>query len=341
MKSKRTVLCIESSFDDTGIAILDFDFQTSVSLLSSSAELHSPYGGVVPEIAARDHIRNLPIMLKQLLSRENKALETVSCLGVTRGPGLPGCLLAGVSFARGVAQALSVPLYGLNHLYGHLFSPFFGLREKEIPFPFLGLVVTGGNTALYLVNGLQSIELLGETLDDSAGELFDKIAFKLNLGYPGGARLEEEAKKVQGRQVPREFILPIPMRESEDLNFSFSGLKTAALRLISRLGISCSSNALPWLASSLQQSVWESLWLKLIKAVNLTGAKHVAVSGGVAANQLLRDFLTHKSETEAITFHFPKARLCTDNAEMMAYLLLLYVGRGMEPEPFDIDANLV
>ena len=336
------VLAIESSFDDTGIAFLDEKSRVAFSAVSSSVELHAPYGGVVPEIAARDHMRNLPLMFREAIYRKNDLLENVTAIGVTRGPGLPGCLLAGVGFARGLKLALSVPLYGLNHLEGHLFSPFFGASLSELSFPFIGLVVTGGNTALYLVKDVGSTELLGWTLDDAAGELFDKIAFKLGLGYPGGKRIEEFASMVSEDAIPKELDLPVPMRDASDLCFSYSGLKTSALRLIRRLSITRDSSLLPHFCSSLSRSVWESLWLKIYDATQLTGIKVTAISGGVSANRLFRNYLTQKASATGISITFPEPRLCTDNAEMMAYLLLLKLQKGpFAEEEFDIDANLI
>ncbi len=334
------VLAVESSFDDTGIALVTEDFEVSSALLSSSVELHAHYGGVVPELAARDHLRNLPLLLREVQYDVPHVMRGIVSIGVTRGPGLPGCLLAGVSFCRGIACASSLPLYGLNHLYGHLFSPFFGKHVHEIPFPFLGLIVTGGNTVMYLANSLQDIRPIAETLDDAAGELFDKVAFRLGLGYPGGKRLEQEALKVASQDLPKDLMLPVPMRQSGDLNFSFSGLKTSALKLITRLNITSGSSDLPFFALSLQRSVWESLWLKLREAVLSFGVRTVSVSGGVSLNTLFRSYLAERCASLSVSLHFPMERLCMDNAEMMAYLLLLELEQGKEAEEFDIDSNL-
>ncbi len=335
------VLAIESSFDDTGLAVVENDFTVTFSLLSSSVNLHAPYGGIIPELASRDHLKNLPIALNKLIQQHKNILDNLDALGVTMGPGLPGCLLAGVNFARGIAYALSKPLYGLNHLEGHLFSPFFGTHLKEIPFPFIGLIITGGNTVLYLARNFNECVLLGQTLDDAVGELFDKVAFKLNLGYPGGKRLEEEAKKVIGSSVPKEFSLPVPMKHSGDLNFSFSGLKTAALKLIQRQDILRYPEKIPYLAYSLQVSAWESLWIKLTHALALTGVRVISISGGVSLNQFFRDYVTERALSKSLKVTFPKPNLCMDNAEMMAYLLILRMENNEPPQDFDIDANLI
>jgi len=334
------LLAVETSFDDTGLALVRGPGDIVFSALSSSVELQAPFGGVVPELAARDHLKNLPVMLVDLRTRNPKALRQVRALGVTRGPGLPGCLLAGVSFARGVALSLGVPLFGLSHLEGHVYSSFFGSRSRDIPYPFLALVVSGGNTVLYLVSRFGECRLLGQTLDDAAGELFDKIAVRLGLSYPGGAEMEKLAAKVSPDAVPPDFRLPVPMRESGDLNFSFSGLKTAALRLIERAGLDASSKAALIFARSLLTSVWESLWQKVLAASKATGTTVLTVSGGVSASTLLRDYFQERAGASGLELHFPAASLAMDNAEMMAYLLWLKLEAGAKAEPFDIEANL-
>jgi len=221
-----------------------------------------------------------------------------------------------------------------------MYSGFFGSRPEEIPYPFLALVVSGGNTVLYHSIRFGERTLLGQTLDDAAGELFDKIAVRLGLGYPGGVALEKLAAKAALDAVPPDFELPVPMRESGDLNFSFSGLKTAALRIIDAVGLDSKSEACPAFARSLLTSVWESLWQKVLAASAETGATAVAVTGGVAANQLLRDYLEARAGPAGLALHFPSRSLTMDNAEMMAYLLWLKLEAGMSAEPFDIDANL-
>lgn len=334
------LLAVETSFDDTGLSLVRGPGEVVFSALSSSVELQAPYGGVVPELAARDHVRNLPLMLADLRARWPEALSQVRALGVTRGPGLPGCLLAGVSFARGLAVSLNAPLFGLCHLEGHLYSAFFGTSADKIPYPFVALVVSGGNTVLYFVPHFGKHRLLGQTLDDAAGELFDKIAVRLGLGYPGGAELEALAASVPPNRIPADFRLPVPMRGSGDLNFSFSGLKTAALRLIERAALDAGVEALAVFARSLLTSVWESLWQKLLMASAETGARAIAVTGGVAANRLLREYLYERARSAGLELHFPAPALAMDNAEMMAYLLWLNLESKVQPEPFDIDANL-
>lgn len=340
MSAKKALLAVETSFDDTGLALLATDGEVVWSVLSSSVELHADYGGVVPEIAAREHLTNLPVLAAELRSAAPGGLGAVEAVGVTRGPGLPGCLLAGVAFARGLAAALEAGLYGLNHLEGHVYSPFFGEPLERIPFPFLGLVVSGGNTILYLVRGLGEMEVLGETLDDAAGELFDKVAQRLGLGYPGGAVLERLAGEFGGRRVSPELALPVPMLESGDLNFSFSGLKTAAVRMIPANeggGVEFRRE----FSASLLRSVWESIAAKVLAAAQATGVKLMSVSGGVSINGLFREHLQSRCGAAGLEVCFPESRLAMDNAEMMAYLLSLKRERGCPPATFDVEPGLV
>ncbi len=333
------LLAIETSFDDTGLALLADDGSLVASKLSSSVELHAEYGGVVPEIAAREHLTNLPAMLALMRDKHADALAGVSAIGVTKGPGLPGCLLAGVAFARGLAYALDAQLYGLSHLEGHLYSPFFARSLEEIPFPLLGLVVSGGNTVLYMVQRFGEREVVGETLDDAAGELFDKISQRLGYGYPGGAKLEELAREHGSRFIRQELELPVPMRDSGDLNFSFSGLKTAAVRMIESRRREMEGFDAEF-AASLMRSVWESIWLKVERAVSEYGINVISVSGGVAVNGLFRDYLSERGNERGLDFRFPAPHLAMDNAEMMAYLLWLKLSARESPVPFDVESRL-
>jgi N6-L-threonylcarbamoyladenine synthase len=334
------LLAVETSFDDTGLAMLDDSCRTAFAALSSSVELHVPYGGVVPELAARQHLTNLPMMMADLRGKYPQELGQVKAIGVTRGPGLPGCLLAGIAYARGAAMALGAEIYGLSHLEGHAYSPFFGKAPADIPFPMLALVVSGGNTVLYHIERFGEMRVLGETVDDAAGELFDKISQKLGYGYPGGARLEKLAREYGAHPISRELALPVPMRESGDLNFSFSGLKTAAVRKIDALRATYKDFDQEF-AASLMRSVWDSVWLKVHAAAEGTGARDVSVSGGVAMNGLLRDYMHARAEGAGLRVHFPEPRLAMDNAEMMAYLLWLMRRLYIRPTAFDAEPGLV
>jgi len=343
---------IETSFDETGIALCTAEGNIAHSLLASQIERHKPYGGCVPELAARTHLSDLPQMWQQLPA---ELVAKITHLGVTSGPGLPGCLLAGVNFARGVARALKVPLYGLNHLSGHVFSPFMpaaddggpGLAPGEIPYPHLALLISGGHTELFLVRSLTELELLGQTRDDAVGELLDKVSAMLGYGYPGGAVLEQVTRRYSGitadARYEGKFSLPLPMRDSDDLNFSYSGLKTAVLRTIR--GGNLAGDAVitqedhPALLAALFASVAESLWIKVAAALGQHSLELVTLSGGVAVNGFIRAKFAAEAARLGVGLRFPQPRHCLDNAEMLAWLLRLYVMAGLEPEPFDADSN--
>jgi N6-L-threonylcarbamoyladenine synthase len=341
----------ETSFDEAGIAACDEHGQMLYSALSSQVKLHAPYGGCVPELAARTHLSDLPQLwrtMPQLVSSQLKYL------GVTAGPGLPGCLLAGINFARGAARALKLPLYGLNHLCGHIFSPFIPPAASAgehgplsaIPYPHLALLVSGGHTELYLVKSLTDIELLGQTLDDAVGELLDKLSAMLGYGYPGGARLEQIALTYQAidaaAQYTGSYRLPVPMRDSGDLNFSYSGLKTAAARIIKRDAQGVPELPEPEHASLLAavfSVVAQSLWIKVKAALALHNVSLLTVSGGVAINGFIRGKFKHEARLLGVDVRFPAPRHCLDNAEMMAWLLKLSVDAGLAPQAFDADSN--
>jgi len=338
---------IDTSFDETAIAICDGQGRMAAALLSSQVELHAPYGGCVPELAARTHLSDLPQLWRKL---PVELVDQLTHIGVTAGPGLPGCLLAGVNFARGVARALKLPLYGLNHLSGHIFSPFIpekGAPVKPIPFPHVALLISGGHTELFLVKGFSDITLLGQTLDDAVGELLDKVSTMLGYGYPGGAVLEQIALCYPGIEdggsYAGEYQLPVPMRDSGDLNFSYSGLKTAAMRLI-RCGNLAAEQVIPVkehpsLLTALFNVVAESLWIKAKAAVAEHGVELLTVSGGVAINSIIRCRFAAGAQQLGIDVRFPAARHCLDNAEMMAWLTKLTVDAGIDPAPFDADSN--
>ncbi len=344
---------IETSFDETGIAICDAQGRLQASLLASQIERHKPYGGCVPELAARTHLSDLPQLWAQL---DPDLVSQITHLGVTAGPGLPGCLLAGINFARGVARALRVPLYGLNHLTGHVFSPFIpdqggaapqDAAAADIPCPHLALLISGGHTELFLVHGLTDLQLLGQTRDDAVGELLDKVSAMLGHGYPGGAVLEQLARRHPGlsddARYEGDYSLPVPMRGSGDLNFSYSGLKTAVLR-IARMGDPVGDKVLPAeqhpsLLAALFSVVAESLWIKVADAVAQHGVQLVTVSGGVAINGFIRRRFQAEADKLGAQVKFAAARFCLDNADMMAWLLRLTVEAGVEPAQFDADCN--
>lgn len=335
---------IETSFDETGIAVLDRAGRSAWAVLSSQIELHQPYGGCVPELAARTHLSSLPQLWRQL---PPELLPLLSAVGVTSGPGLPGCLLAGVNFARGLAKSLSLPLYGLNHLSGHLFSPFMPEGEAapaSVPYPHVALLVSGGHTELYLVRGLREVELLGQTQDDAVGELFDKVSAMLGYGYPGGAKVEQIARRWPGMspegRCEGPYSFTVPMRQSGDFNFSYSGIKTGVVRHVRGQGVPpVDLTGHPALLAALFDAVLESLWIKVRAAVEVYEVGLVTVSGGVALNGFLRQRFQQEAARLGIASRFPQPQHCLDNAEMMAWLLKLYVEAGIEPEQFDARSN--
>ena len=335
---------VETSFDEAGIAVCGLDGRVLHSVLSSQVELHAPYGGCVPELAARTHVSDLPQLWRKM---PRELVSGITHLGVTAGPGLPGCLLAGINFARGLALGLDVPLFGLNHLAGHVMSPFIPDNgDKEVPdpeFPHLALLVSGGHTELYDVRSLTDIRLLGQTQDDAVGELLDKVSAMLGYGYPGGARLEQLARSCpdidnECRYAGR-FELPVPMRESGDLNFSYSGLKTAVVRLVRNEQSPLDKADHPSLLACLFSAVVQSLWIKVADALEQTGHGLVTVSGGVAINGFLRARFAVEARDAGARVLFPLPRHCLDNAVMMAWLLKLYVDAGIGSEPFDMKSN--
>jgi len=343
------ILGIETSFDETALAAADMDGRIVYSKVFSQVELHAPFGGVVPELAARHHLTNLPVMFADF--KASVDIRRLRFIGVTRGPGLPGCLLAGVNFSQGVGLALGIPVYGLSHLEGHLFSAFQPTPETLLDaerraelFPFLGVIVSGGHTEMHEVAGLGDYRLLGRTLDDAAGEMLDKIAAYVGLGYPGGATIERLAAGVEGSQMPAEIAaldIPIPMVQDKTLRFSYSGLKTASVRAVKQAGLKSGDQALlPYFLARVQDAVIESIWVKVRRAVKRTTPRLVAISGGVACNEKLIATLSERLAKMGVELRYPPKELAVDNAEMMAFLTLLKVRAGVPAVPFDIDPNL-
>ena len=305
------VLGIETSCDETGLAL----FSTASGLLShalySQVRMHEEYGGVVPELASRDHIRRVLPLTRQVLAQAGLALTDLDAIAYTEGPGLAGALLVGASIATSLGFALQRPVVGVHHLEGHLLAP---LLEPNPPgFPFIALLVSGGHTQLMRVDGVGRYALLGETLDDAAGEAFDKSAKLMGLGYPGGPALAQAAKAGRlGR-----FKLPRPMLHSADLNFSFSGLKTAVLtatRAQELDTVTCAD-----LAAEVQEAITEVLAAKSLAALQQTGLTRLVVAGGVGANTRLRQRLSLAVPQLGAAVYYPKLEFCTDNGAMIAF----------------------
>ncbi len=304
------VLGLETSCDETGVALYHTEHGLMGHVLHSQISLHSEYGGVVPELASRDHIRRILPLVKTLLQQAKVSLEAISAIAYTQGPGLAGALLTGASVGASLAYALGIPALAIHHLEGHLLSP---LLSRPAPaFPFVALLVSGGHTQLMLVEGVGCYQLLGETLDDAAGEAFDKTAKLLGLGYPGGQMLEKLAQTGQ----PGKFKLPRPMLHSGDLNFSFSGLKTAVALLVSHQEKHAGNDA--DIALAFEEAVTDVLVAKSVSALKTTGLQCLVVAGGVGANTRLRQKLLQQMQVEGATVFFPELAFCTDNGAMIA-----------------------
>ncbi|MBL8420730.1 MAG: tRNA (adenosine(37)-N6)-threonylcarbamoyltransferase complex transferase subunit TsaD [Dechloromonas sp.] len=306
------VLGIESSCDETGIALYDSQAGLLSHALHSQVAMHAEYGGVVPELASRDHIRRIVPLLREALARAGRQLNDVDAIAYTRGPGLAGALLVGCAFAEALAVALARPTIPVHHLEGHLLSPL--LSSDPPAFPFVALLVSGGHTQLMRVTGVGEYEVLGETVDDAAGEAFDKSAKLLGLPYPGGAFLSQLAE--QG--TPRAYQLPRPMLHSGDLNFSFSGLKTAVLTLVREQGEPLDEAFKADAALAFQEAIVEVLVKKSLKALKQTGLKQLVVAGGVGANRQLRATLDDEARRKRFRVFYPELEFCTDNGAMIA-----------------------
>ena len=309
------VLGIETSCDETGVAL----YHTKQGLLShalhSQTQMHGEYGGVVPELASRDHIRRVLPLIRQTFSAAGLQLRDLDAIAYTQGPGLAGALLVGASIASALGFALEIPVLGVHHLEGHLLSPL--LSTPAPVFPFVALLVSGGHTQLMEVNGLGQYKLLGETVDDAAGEAFDKTAKLLGLGYPGGPALSRLAEEFCMEGKPRRFELPRPMLHSGNFNFSFSGLKTAVLTLVNKHEMTQETRGA--IALAFQEAVVDVLTEKSLGALAKTGLTQLVVAGGVGANRQLRANLSRRAEEMGATVFYPELEFCTDNGAMIAF----------------------
>jgi N6-L-threonylcarbamoyladenine synthase len=306
------VLGIESSCDETGLALYDTERGLLAHALHSQIAMHREYGGVVPELASRDHIRRALPLLEEVLERSGAARGEIDAIAYTQGPGLAGALLVGASIANALAMAWNKPTIGIHHLEGHLLSPL--LVDEPPPFPFVALLVSGGHTQLMRVTDVGVYETLGETLDDAAGEAFDKTAKLLGLGYPGGP----EVSRLAEFGTPGAVVLPRPMLHSGDLDFSFSGLKTAVLTHVKKLGSNVCEQAKADLARGFVDAAVDVLAAKSLAALKKTRLKRLVVAGGVGANRQLREALSAAAEKRGFHVHYPDLSLCTDNGAMIA-----------------------
>ena len=305
------VLGIESSCDETGVALYDSGRGLLADAVHTQVEMHEAYGGVVPELASRDHIRRLAPLLRRVLAEADRRLEDIDAIAYTAGPGLAGALLVGASFAAALGFSRGIPVLPVHHLEGHLLSPL--LSDEPPQFPFVALLVSGGHTQLMRVVSVGHYELLGESLDDAAGEAFDKTAKLLGLGYPGGPALAKLAES--GR--PGRFKLPRPMLRSPDFDFSFSGLKTAVLTAVRERPLTPSDRA--DLAREFQEAVTEVLAAKALAALAACRLDRLVVAGGVGANRRLRERLDRRAARAGVRVFYPELALCTDNGAMIAF----------------------
>ena len=315
------VLGIETSCDETGAAVYDTARGLLSDALHSQVTLHEAYGGVVPELASRDHVRYLVPMIRQVVRDAGLTLEDLDAIAYTEGPGLAGALLVGASVANALAYALRKPAIGIHHLEGHLLSPL--LADPRPEFPFVALLVSGGHSQLFEVAGVGDYRLLGDTLDDAAGEAFDKTAKLLGLSYPGGPALAKLAERGRAGR----FSLPRPMLGSNDLDMSFSGLKTAVLTLVRRLGdAALDEQTRADIAIEFEAAVVDVLVAKALAALEATGLKTLVVSGGVGANRTLRARLAGDVGKLGARVFFPEVKYCTDNGAMIALAGALRLG---------------
>ena len=332
------ILGIESSCDETGVALVcttgDALPQLRAHALHSQIEMHQAYGGVVPELASRDHIRRVLPLARQVLQRADATLADIDVVAYTRGPGLAGALLVGAGVACALAAALERPAIGVHHLEGHLLSPFLSADPPQ--FPFIALLVSGGHTQLMRVAAAGRYELLGETIDDAAGEAFDKSAKLLGLGYPGGPALARLAEFGDADA----FDLPRPLLHSGNLDFSFAGLKTAVRTQVMKLGNICEQDKAN-LAAATQQAIVDVLVRKSLQALRDTGCNRIVVAGGVGANARLREQLNVECKKRQLRVHYPELALCTDNGAMIALAAAMRLQRGTANESNDYAFNVL
>jgi N6-L-threonylcarbamoyladenine synthase len=322
------VLGIESSCDETAAAVISNGKMLS-NVIASQIAVHSQYGGVVPEIASRKHIEAINFVLKQALNDAHVRLKEIEGIAITRGPGLIGSLLIGLSTAKALAYALDIPFVGVNHIEGHIAAAF--LAEKVPSFPLVALVVSGGHTNIYLVINYHNFQLLGQTRDDAAGEAFDKGAKLLNLGYPGGVVIDRIAKSGNTKAV----AFPRAMKDSSD--FSFSGLKTSLLVMLKKRGRNFSAVELPDIAASYQEAIVDVLVEKTIKATEDNGINRIVVCGEVAANGRLRERFAAATAARNMELFIPPVILCTDNAAMIAAIGEIMLRNGQR-DSLDLNA---
>ncbi|MDX8389236.1 MAG: tRNA (adenosine(37)-N6)-threonylcarbamoyltransferase complex transferase subunit TsaD [Mariprofundaceae bacterium] len=332
---RMKILAIESSCDETAVALWDCEHGLINEKISSQIEIHRRFGGVVPEVASREHLRILPWLVKSLTHEAGVNWDSIGSIAVTAGPGLLGALLVGVSYGRAVATAHRIPVLPIHHMEGHLLAP--GIDAELPTFPFITLLVSGGHTMLVRVDAVGQYTLIGQTLDDAAGECFDKSARLLGLQYPGGPLL---SKLAEGGN-PAAFSLPRPMLNRQNLNFSFSGLKTAVMYAIRNAqGIEDDVQMKADMAASIEAAIADIIVGKSLRACQFEGISNLVIAGGVAANCRIRTQLKKSCEQHAIQLYLPKLEYCTDNAAMIAHAAALRLKSNLTfPETWDVRAR--
>ena len=308
------VLGIETSCDETGIAIYDSEAGLLADALYSQIDMHNDYGGVVPELASRDHVRRVLPLVNQVMEKAGCSREDIDAIAYTRGPGLIGALMVGSSIAKSISWAWDIPVMGVHHMEGHLLAPM--LEDNPPAFPFVALLVSGGHTQLVEVGGIGEYRLLGESVDDAAGEAFDKAAMMLGLDYPGGPRIAALAEKGESGR----FKFPRPMTDRPGLDFSFSGLKTYTLNTVASHGDDqCDDQTRADIARAFEEAVVETLAIKCRRALRQTSMKQLVIAGGVSANKRLRERLNAMVSAEKASLYYARPAFCTDNGAMIAY----------------------
>lgn len=324
------LLAIESSCDETAAAVVN-DGRTPLSnVIASQVDVHARYGGVVPELASRKHLEAISVVIDEALEQARVELDAIEGLVVTRGPGLVGALLVGLSLAKAIAYARDLPLVGVHHIEGHILAAHL---EYDLAFPYLALAVSGGHTHLYRVDGVSQYRTLGRTLDDAAGEAFDKVAKLLGLGYPGGVQID----RLAALGNPEAIDFPRPLLHRKDLNFSFSGIKTSVLNYVQRQDGPIAGADLQDLAASFQAAVVEVLCKKTLRAAEEEGLARIVVAGGVACNRGLRTEMKKLCQRQGKEVFFPSPILCSDNAAMLAVAGEYYLSAGRR-DPLDLNA---
>lgn len=325
------LLSIESSCDETAAAVVRDGRTVLSNIIASQVDVHAEYGGVVPEIASRKHLEAISFIIEEALEKASVTFADIEGIVVTRGPGLAGALLVGISTAKAIAFARNLPVIGIHHIEGHLFAVFL---ERPVEFPFVALVVSGGHTHLYRVDGFGRYRLLGQTLDDAAGEAFDKVGKIMGLSYPGGAIID----RLSSLGDPGSVRLPRPLINDGSFNFSFSGLKTAVLNYLQKNPVSGNDRMLRDLCASFQGAVCDVLVAKTAAAMEGTGIRRLVVAGGVACNSGLRSRMNELASGSGLELYIPSPLLCTDNAAMTAVPGDYYLENGFR-SGYDLDAR--